>query len=122
MNPESRLVASAFDSPNLTESESCKSRVQNFQPSVKPSLIFLDSVQVGVCGIGLGECARQTILRNDELGIRNNDALPSGTRCNIVIHTPTHYCARTRWNYEAHADLVLYIDCLIKFLLLICYC
>ena len=67
MNPESRLVDSEFKLPNLTASESCESRVQNFWPILKPSLIFLNSVRVRVCEIGLGECARQTMLRNDEL-------------------------------------------------------
>ena len=66
MNPESRLVDSRFDWPNLTKSESSESRVQNFQPSLKPSRIFLDSVGVRVCEMGLGERARQTMLRNDE--------------------------------------------------------
>ena len=75
MNPEFRLVHSGFDSPNVTETESCESRVQNFQPS----LIFLDSVRVRVCEMGLGERARQTMLRNDELELSINEALPSGT-------------------------------------------
>ena len=61
--------------------------------------------------MGLGECARQTMLHNDELEISNNDALPSGTQCNTVIHTPTHYCVCLRSNYAAHAILVLSIDC-----------
>ena len=122
MNPESRLVDSGFDSPNLTESETCESRVQNFQQSLKPSLIVLDSVWVWVCEMGLGECAWQTIIRNDRLDLGNNDALQSGTHCKNVIHTPTHYYVCMRWNYAAHVILVLPIDCYIQYTLLIRYC
>ena len=67
----------------------------------------MDSVRVRVCEMGLGECTRQTMLRNGELEISNNDAFPSGTQCNIVIHTPTHYCVCIRSNYEAHVTLMM---------------
>ena len=109
MNPESRLVDSGFDSPNL--SESCESRVQNSQLSLKPNLRFLDSVGVRVCEMGLGEYARQTMLRKNKLELCINDAFSSGTQCNNVIHATTQYCVCIRWNYAAHVNLVLSIDC-----------